>query len=137
MGLSHFKQKAHSFLFPTSDCASPYCHLSPIQACFTPNLPQHTLGSYFCWFSSVQGNHIQSKTLNKRSILFSSPLQAALACIAHSAPYKPVSHLSSPRHMLGPYFCWFSSVQGNHIQSKCNPQLMTSPVCHCMQYAIP
>ncbi len=42
----------------------------------------------------------------------------ALACIAISAPYKPVSQLTSPRHMLGPYFCWFSSVHENHIQSK-------------------
>ncbi len=57
-------------------------------------------------------------SLNKRSSLFSSPLQTTLACIDISAPYKPVLHLPFPRHMLGPYFPWLSSVQGNHILSK-------------------
>ncbi len=54
-------------------------------------------------------------TLNKRSILFSSPFQTALACITVLVPYNPVSHLPFLQHMLGPYFRWFSSVQRNHL----------------------
>ncbi len=79
-------------------------------------------------------------TLNKRSVLSSFPFQTALICIAVSAPYKPVSHLPSLRHMLNPYFCWFSSVLGNHIQSKSKsnraPHSKTANCRHCCQQTL-
>ncbi len=46
-GLLHFKQKERSFLFPTSDCATLFRRLGPIQSRFTPTLPTAHVGSIF------------------------------------------------------------------------------------------
>ncbi len=59
-----------------------------------------------------------NELITRSSVLFSSPLQTALAYASVSTRYESVSHLPYPLQMLGTYFHWFNAVQRKHIQSK-------------------